>query len=205
MKRKGIALFCTLFVFALSVSAQSNRVGLYVQPQGNFLGGIKVWKTDLSRKEKGLIIGEGIYYERCGDLSGFTIGLGAMQVRNTYTSDLRIGEGTNQLNFLTLLLAGNTNFHDGDKFKVGMMYGFKFGFLLNEKINGLETDFTTRDSYERLAAMFDLGVSFTYLFTDNLGMSVMPSASFFGRSTSEEPWLFWGFGGQVRFFYAFGY
>ena len=211
MKRKVVALFCAVFVLGLSEGyAQSNRVGFYVQPQGNFLGGIKVWKLDPSLKEKGLVIGEGIYYERCGNMSSFTIGLGAMQLKNTYTTDslgtsyLRIGEGTNQLSFLTILLAGNTNFYDGDQFKVGMLYGFKFGFLLNEKINGFPKDFSTRDSYERLAAMFDLGVSFTYLFTDYIGMSVTPTASFFGRSTVEEPWLFWGFGGQVRFFYAFG-
>ena len=204
--RKGIALFCAVFSLLSSGYAQSNRVGVYVTPQGDFLGTlVKDWKLDLSRKEKGLILGEGIYYEKCGDLSAFTIGLGFTQLRNTYTSDLRIGEGTKQMDFINILLSGTTNFYDGDQFKVGAMYGFQFHYLLKGNENGLKMDFTDRKGYERLALTFNLGVNFTYLFTDNIGMSVAPIASFFGRSTEEEPSLYWAFGGQIRFFYAFGY
>ena len=205
--RKGIALFCTVFVLVSSGYAQSNRVGVYATPQGNVLGKItKDWVLDLSRKEKGLMLGEGIYYERCGNLSGLTIGLGFTQVRNTYTSDLRIGEGTNQMNFISLLLSGNTNFHDGDKFKVGMQYGFQFHYLLKWSQDGLEWDFSDREGYERLALTINVGASFTYLFTDNIGISVtLPSVSLLGRSTHDEPYIYWGFGGQIRLFYAFGY
>ena len=204
--KKGVALFCTVFILLSSGYAQSNRVGVFVIPQGNFLGTlVKEWKLDLSRKEKGLLLGEGIYYEKCGDLSAFTVGMGFTQLRNTYTSDSIPGsKGTKQMDFVNILLSGTTNFYDGDQFKVGVLYGLQFHYLLKGNQDGLKMDFTDKKAYERLALTFNLGVNFTYLFTDNIGISVIPSASLFGRSTEEEPSLYWAFGGQVRFFFAFG-
>jgi hypothetical protein len=108
------------------------------------------------------------------------------------------------MDFVNILLSGTTNFYDGDQFKVGVLYGLQFHYLLNGNQDGFKMDFTDKKAYERLAATIDLGVNFTYLFTDNIGISIAPLASFFGRSTEIEPSVYWAFGGQIRVFYAFG-
>ena len=209
--KKGISLFCTVFVLLSSGYAQS-EVGVYVHPQSNFIGKNKLSTIDpnisSSVKGKGFTIGSGVFYENCQlEAISFTLGLGYMHHKNTvtYGDTLVAGAGgTTTLGFVSIPFAATYNFYASESIKLGIQLNIGINYLIAGKQNDVSMDLSPLKFNEKFYLMPGLGIHFTYLFTDNIGMSAIPTASLL---TAFDPTStkYWAFGGQIRLFYAFGY
>ena len=193
--KKGIALCCTVFILLSSGYAQSNRVGVYVTPQYSFFK----QKSDPNNvvKGKGFLFSTGAYYETNWGVCGVSFGLGYSQLNTTFS------EITQKKRFGSLPIGVAYEFDIADNFFLGIQATIGINYLVSEKqvVDGIEVP---AELGKRLYFSYGGGLSFTYLFSDAIGLSIMPT--FLGISAFDPAaQLYLGVGGQIRFFYAFGY
>ena len=197
--KKVIALFCTAFVLLSSGYAQSNRVGIYLTPQYCFFNQKGIF--DKSVKGKGFIFNGGAYYEKNWGLYGFSVGVGYTQLNTHFATDSV--ERTHKKGLVTIPIGGAYDFGITDNIFVGIHGTVGFSYLISEKQfdAGIETDM---EAGKKLYCSFGGGLSFTYLFTDAIGLSVKPIFSVMSVFDPAAP-TYLGVGAQIQFFYAFGY
>ena len=201
--KRVIALFCTVFVLVVNGEAQSYRIGAYAHPQANFLGK----KSPV--KGKGFTMGGGVFFEHnIFDAFTYALGLGYTQCNNTYTSEDTTENGTNKLGFVSLPITITYNFYATDIFKVGLHTGIGINYLVSGKqiIDGNEEimNLSELKFEKKLYFMVTIGISATYLFTEKIGISLIPTFSYFSVFNPATT-RYLGVGGQIRFFYEFGY
>ena len=194
--RKGIALFCTVFMLLSSGYAQSNRVGVYATPQYVFFKTGTLFEEE-REKGKGFAFNGGVYYGKQWDVVGFSVGLGYSQLNTT------ISGVTHKTGFVSVPINGHYDYDITDNFFIGTQVTAAFCVPISEKqvVDGVETSL---DAAKKLHLQYGLGLSFTYLFSDNLGISVLPTFSLLATDR-DMIFLCWGAGAQIRIFYAFGY
>jgi len=198
MKRKVVALFCTLFVLLSSGYAQSNRVGVYATPQYCFFkqGGF----FDKSVKGKGFVFNGGIFYQKNWDLFAMSFGVGYTQLNTHFTDSI---ETKHKRGFVSIPVGAKYEFDVTDNFFIGVHGMLGFNYLISEKQfdAGIETPM---EDGKKLYLSYGGGLSFTYMFVDEMGISLMPTFSIMSASGIGSP-NYLGVGAQIRFFYAFGY
>jgi len=197
--KKGIAVFCTVFILLSSGYAQSNRLGVSITPQYGFFN--QKGFFDKSVKGKGFIFNGSAYYERKWDVYGFFVGLGYTQL-NTHFTETGI-KTTHKRGFVSVPIGGSYDFDITDNFFIGVHAAYGFNYLISEKLNigGVETPI---ESGKKWYSLYSGGLNFTYLFSDEVGISVMPTFSVYTVLDPSVP-AYCGVGAQIRFFYAFGY
>jgi hypothetical protein len=107
---------------------------------------------------------------------------------------------------LSIPLGASYEYPVTDEFLVGVIGEVSINYFLTEKQTFSGITSTMKPSFslfERLHYIATVGINVTYLFTDELGISVMPTFSILA-SMNNTPTYF-GAGGQIRFFYMFGY
>jgi len=198
MKRK-VVVFCTAFVLFSSGYAQTNRVGVYATPQYCFFN--KYGFFDKSVKGKGFAFNGGAFYEMNWGI-GISFGVGYTQLNTHYTeNDI---ETKHNRGFVSVPISAIYEYEITDKILIGFhgMAGLSYLISLKQSIAGVETIVKGNDMGTRLHFLGGLGLNFTYLFTDEIGLSVMPTFSGTFVINPDYP-TYWGAGGQIRFFYAF--
>jgi len=206
--RKGIALVCTAFILGTSGYAQPWRLGAYAYPQANFLG-----KNTLgmgSVKGKGFSIGGGGYFEHCIlDAFAYSIGVGYTHLSNCYNpSDVAALDltTTDKMGFISIPIIATYNFYATDNIKLGIFTGITIEQLIKAKqvVAGMEYPVDLSNQKKTYSSWL-VGVNFTYLFSEEMGISIMPAYShLFKFSDIQSASKYNGFGGQIRFFVGFG-
>jgi len=195
---RKVALFCTLFVLLSSGYAQSNRVGIYATPQYCFFkqGGF----FDKSVKGKGFAFNGGAFYEINWGI-GISFGVGYTQM-NTHFTENDV-ETKHNRGFVSVPISAIYEYEITDKILIGFHGMAGFSYLVSSKqfVAGIETP---ANAEKKLYLLGGFGLNFTYLFTDEIGLSVMPTFSGMFVINPDYP-TYWGAGAQIRFFYAFGY
>jgi len=180
--KRGIAFICTAFLL-LSGYAQ-HRVGVYATPQYNITS-------------KGLAFNGGAYYEKDMQAYTFLIGLGYMYMGCPF-KDILGGTSIQKMNFLSIPIGGGYQYELADNLMLDIQGIAGLNYLVKssaqEDLSGMK----------RLGMSINFGIGCTYLFSDNIGVSLLPTVSGTMVFATEKP-LYWGVGGQIRFFYAFGY
>jgi hypothetical protein len=206
--RRVIALFCTAFVLLVNGQAQSNRVGAYVKPQGMFVG-----KKHTPTYGNGFAFSGGAYYEKSFGMNCVSVGVGYTQFNHSFISmfaptDTTLTEEkvTVKKGLLSLPTIGYSyEFPVTESFLIGFFMDAGFAFRLTEKQTFSGGTLPVRTGLlEGLHYIAGAGINFTYLSTDELGISVIPSFSLLMTTGFDTPTYFGG-GGQIRFFYEFGY
>ena len=207
--KRGVAFICTAFILLSSGYAQSHRVGAYLTPQYSFFNKKdKVLGSDISMKGKGFAFNGGAYYERNWGAYGLSIGLGYAYMGHTFTSPVLgfVGlETTHKMNFVSPSLGGNYELNLTDNLLLNIQAMANFNFLVSAK-GGLKGNEIAMDLSEekRFYPSISLGIGCTYLFSDNVGISLLPTFSITMVLDPDKP-TYLGVGAQIRFFYAFGY
>jgi len=205
--KRVIALFCTAFVLFLSGQAQSNRVGVFVKPQGMFVS-----KKNADTYGKGFTFSGGAYYEKNFGMACMSIGAGYTQFNHKIfaPTDITLTKEkvSTKKGFLSIPISFTYEYPVTDEFSIGFFGEVTINYLLREKqtFSG-NTSFMKMSDYkfnEKMYYMGTVGINFTYLFTDELGISVIPTFSIYLNLNPSMP-MYFGGGGCVRFFYMFGY
>jgi hypothetical protein len=191
--RKGFVLFITLFVLGVGVLAQSNRVGIFAAPQYCFF---KQRTTTPATKGNGIILNGSVYYERKWDMSGFSVSLGYTQMNTALL------ETKNKKGFVSVAFDGFYEGEVADRFFIGPHVMIGTSYLISEKMSIGGVDSTVAAG-GKLYYLLNVGVSFSYMFSENIGLSAIPMLSLTSVLDPKTPFYF-GVGGQIRFFYDFG-
>ena len=197
--RKGIALFCTIFMLVSSTYAQSNRVGVYVLPQYTFFSTKKFsFSSNPATEGKGFVFNGGIFYEKKWEFFGLSVGAGYAQMK---TKEISQGiEATYKRGFVSVPLGINYEYDITDNLFIGGQATLALSLRLSEKKEVAGIDVSEEVGLS-MYSTYGVGLSFTYLFTDAVGLSVLPT---FSATSGRGTPFYWGVGGQIRFFYAFG-
>ena len=205
MKRR-FALFCTAFVLLVNGQAQSNRIGVFLKPQGIFAS-----KKAAIPDWKGFAFSGGAYYEKSFGMVASSIGVGYTQFNSTYTSadsTLSTGKTTDKKGLLSVPIGFLFEYPATDKFFVGFLGEITINYLLTEKVifpkNTQIVKMSDLKFKDKLYFMGTFGINLSYLITNELGVSVIPTFSFISTTNPSAP-LHFGAGGCVRVFYMFGY
>ncbi|MCL2131875.1 MAG: hypothetical protein FWH36_05425, partial [Lentimicrobiaceae bacterium] len=141
--------------------------------------------------------GGGAYFEMNNGGVGASFGLGYTKLSNTVTVDA-VGT-TRKMEFVSLPFIGTYEFNITEKFLLGLHVHVGLNYLISEKLDEIAVS-----SGKKLYTSYGGGLSFSYLFSDAIGISVLPAFSAMLVFEPGSP-IYMGFGGQFRFFYAFGY
>ena len=208
--KRVITLFSIAFVLVLSGQAQSNRIGVSVKPQGMFVS-----KKNADTHGKGFAFSGGAYYEKSFGMACMSFGVGYTQFNHSFISifapaDTTLTEEkvTTNKGFLSIPISFTYEYPVIDEFSIGIFGEVSINYLLREKqtFSGY-TSFMKMSNLKfsnKLYYMGTVGINFTYLFTDELGISVIPTFSIFKNTGFKTP-MYFGGGGCVKFFYMFGY
>ena len=203
--KKVAAIFCTLFVFLFSGYAQSNRLGIYLNPHHSFFNKKITPETgnEYSLKGKGLMFCGGAYFEgRVSQIISASFGVGYTHLKVTL-SDSVVGGITTKKGFVSIPLGLSYEYPiTEDKFIVGLLGKFSFEYLVSEKQNDISIELSRYKTIDRLSFMGSVGINVMYYFTDNFGAAITPNFSFLLNVNKDVP-TYLGLGGNLRVFYAF--
>jgi len=211
--RKSVAVFCALFVFLVSGHAQSNRIGVYINPQYSFYNKTEEFSSGYTstQKGRGFAFSGGAYYEKSFGLISWSIGAGYTHQKMNITlkeGDTLSAETTVKMGFMSVPISFSYDYPiKEDKFIIGLFARVSAEFLLKETVTVLGSEVPMNMSQykfrEKLHLMGMVGFNVMYFFTDNFGAAITPNVSLL-MSMTEKP-NFFGLGCSVRLFYAFGY
>jgi len=86
-----------------------------------------------------------------------------------------------------------------EKFLLGTHAHFGVHYLLSEKLAGVKVE-----PVKKFNTSYGAGLSLTYLFTDEISISLQPGFTAMVVFDPDTP-IYWNFGAQIRISYAFGY